>query len=92
MSEVWFSIAVVFDPQSWYSDPELELGVCDLSPGFFRGYRSVVREPRDLQQRHLVYDLMLALLYCRSGRQPEFEKHRARVVELSKDIRELRAS
>ncbi len=76
---------MVFDPQSWFADPELELG-SELPASFLRGYRSLVPAPPDLARREPVYDLMVALIYCTCMEGEELEKHVTRSLQLAKEI------
>ena len=80
--------AVIFDPQSWYADSELELG-SELPESFRRGYRKVIPEPRDHEERQKVYDFMVALIYCTCVTGEEFTKCKEQAVDLSKDISKL---
>ena len=53
---------MIFDPQSWYADSEIEIGA-ELPP-FHTGYRSVIAEPSNNEERQKAYDFMVALIYC----------------------------
>ena len=84
-----FCIPVVFDPQSWYGDSELEIG-SELPASFHKGYRSVIPKPPDFENRQMVYDFMVSLVYCSCLTAEEFETSKNKAVKLSKQICALR--
>ena len=80
---------MIFDPQSWYADSELEIIACDLPPSFHRGYRSVISEPLDYRRRQLVYNFMLALGRHRASDSENRQERKMKVLDLSNRISEI---
>ena len=76
---------MIYDPQSWYADSEIEIGL-ELPPAFHKGYRSIIPEPCDDGNRQKVYDFMVALIYCTCLQGEEFEKYKFQAVTLSREI------
>ena len=81
----------MFDPQSWYGDSEFEIG-SELPDSFHKGYRSVIPKPADFENRQMVYDFMVSLIYCSCLIGEEFETNKNQAVRLSKQISELKLS
>ena len=80
---------MIFDPQSWYADSELEIIACDLPPSFHGGYRSVISEPSDYRRKQLVYDFMLALGRHRASNSENRQERTMKVLDLSGRISKL---
>ena len=76
---------MIFDPQSWYADSEIEIG-SDLPPSFCTGYRSLIPEPPDYKDRQKAYDFMVALIYCTCLEGEEFQKYKSEAINSSKEI------
>ena len=84
-------ISVIFDPQSWYADSEIEIG-SDLPPSFCTGYRSLIPEPPDCKDRQKAYNFMVALIYCTCLEGEEFQKYKSEAINLSKEISTMNIS
>ena len=82
---------MIFDPQSWYADSEIEIG-SDLPPSFHKGYRSLIPEPPDSRERQKAYDFMVALIYCTCLEGEEFQKYKSEAIDLSKEINTMNIS
>ena len=80
---------MIFDPQSWYADSELEIIACDLPSSFHRGYRLVVTEPSDYRRRQIVYDFMLALGRHRASDSENREERKKKVLDISNRISKM---